>query len=915
MQQKRGPITTADVYRAIHEYHKNKGAGRKVSQFLRELSPSTFADTSPDDIQKLEKQAKYYWDAPSAKEAKDLGTFQGKRLDEYELFQLTELLLEEKTKAGTLSNRVITTLKERFSESGIPIPSMQIWKNNNKYTRTVMHEFYKLGDVKRADKIVTMHVRNPDVPLDNYVPELCKDPDMAEEIRLLTDLKLVTNENFQVLSNNRNHLKPVINWINELKVKKPYADRPEVLNFALKYPAEKENLLRLIDYYHDSHKGDENSWNESVVLLVKMSEFTPKNIPALLQLIMLLKDAHDLQQPKDNEQAKNLLTQIHLALHVENVDRLQEICDFVAFLKSRNLSKVDTSLIFKLMKQGKYIADVKKILISTKKLDQISDIQYVHYLLDHAVSLPSLIPVIFRMSVEHVTSENIKLLLENANLMPAVLNIFLESVSYGLIQQDRNTEFLHLVIQSTDFWSRLRKVSRSDWTVGFIFKHRFKLFNNWDFFNVVCFLFNGGYVTEREKILSLIMNTLNPVVTLRDLAAAIDVDKGEYRYRFSSVMGIGSADPFNHLSTDEYYSRANKYFRENQSLFEALIQESNLRQETERTMPLLAAMKVDPKIGHSVIPLLRNKGRVKFTIYDYLYGTGIDEKPKTKAEEKAEASPALNDNKIPAADEKQGKGYVYAGKVEPLSFLTTTKPETIEPPQFVRDYLARDAATQQAHLALIASDEKGLNQNVFMDGAVAFLRECPFQSKLTFYQFFVGPDTDKGRWNLAEVLREHFKEKECRHARYMFFSIPTNNRRHSVAVLIDLKNRVVYGVDSQPSDDTDAVRVKLQNAVKEVTELNGFTLEILPTHIKQQKDNEYCGLYTALNIIGLILNIENVKMNFPVGQTNLFVPLKKNGEGLVTRTKEQIHLLLGVIQMANDKYHATPIKKTTSGLG
>ena len=74
-------------------------------------------------------------------------------------------------------------------------------------------------------------------------------------------------------------------------------------------------------------------------------------------------------------------------------------------------------------------------------------------------------------------------------------------------------------------------------------------------------------------------------------------------------------------------------------------------------------------------------------------------------------------------------------------------------------------------------------------------------------------------------------------------------------------------------------------------------------------------LFSPLNAIGILLKclgINRVAFPEPHAKSNLFLPVDVvTGVGLVTRTPDEIHLLLGIFKVAAEKYYADNIKPVT----
>lgn len=158
-----------------------------------------------------------------------------------------------------------------------------------------------------------------------------------------------------------------------------------------------------------------------------------------------------------------------------------------------------------------------------------------------------------------------------------------------------------------------------------------------------------------------------------------------------------------------------------------------------------------------------------------------------------------------------------------------------------------------------------------------------------FVTLMVGPDKVGNNFSLANQLEEKNIDFYKAEPRYVFFSLPTKLGEHSVAIVIDRKNKQVHIMDSLGEDYTEAKK-QISQCVEQGI-LDGY--EITSASGVQQKDKLSCGVHSSANIIEVV--------------SGAIVPF--DGHQLPDRSEEEVIRLTGLLSTANDDEAAERQKK------
>lgn len=149
-----------------------------------------------------------------------------------------------------------------------------------------------------------------------------------------------------------------------------------------------------------------------------------------------------------------------------------------------------------------------------------------------------------------------------------------------------------------------------------------------------------------------------------------------------------------------------------------------------------------------------------------------------------------------------------------------------------------------------------------------------------FIAIMVGPDRVGRNFSLANQLEEKNIDFYKTEPRYVFFSLPTKLGEHSVAVVIDKKQKKVHIMDSLGEDYTEATK-QISQCIEQGI-LGDY--EITCASGIQQKDKISCGVHSSANIIEVI--------------SGDIVP--SEGYKLPERSEEEVIRLTGLLSTAND---------------
>lgn len=121
----------------------------------------------------------------------------------------------------------------------------------------------------------------------------------------------------------------------------------------------------------------------------------------------------------------------------------------------------------------------------------------------------------------------------------------------------------------------------------------------------------------------------------------------------------------------------------------------------------------------------------------------------------------------------------------------------------------------------------------------------------------VGPDYGKSQWSLADQLKTKLIPSDYSQKDYIFFSIPTGVGTHSVPAVICKATKKIVCIDSMASTYLDEACTQLRSAIRDIKELEGYTLVTPPKkYAAQQTQSWACGVHSAANIVGIVLNEE-----------------------------------------------------------
>ncbi len=211
---------------------------------------------------------------------------------------------------------------------------------------------------------------------------------------------------------------------------------------------------------------------------------------------------------------------------------------------------------------------------------------------------------------------------------------------------------------------------------------------------------------------------------------------------------------------------------------------------------------------------------------------------------------------------------------------------------------------------------KAFNNEIIVESAARILQSIGLSGE-DFVSLQVGPLHPKDRWNLNDQLKAKLRPEDYQ-KKYIFFSIPTNNGEHSIAT-------VIHANGSASIVDSLNNLIYIEEASNQLSRINIFSPRpwvgngVNPANRSwgpddiQQTDNWSCGVHSALNIIGIILNeeLKNEKSSIAKLSHNnsknpavqaLFNTRIFFGKRLPKRTPQELDDYLGILCLAYDQY-------------